>query len=534
MQKMKLLCTVLAIITSMTIFSAVPVEFSGVTAMKGTTVKGEVKSGSFGFSFNPGSGAYGKIILKLAKPVDMQGRILSFEAKGDRAPKGFYVRLYNAGQKKPVWSFVNWKKVNGNNWKKFSLQKGYCSQLTWETGVVAGVPADKVDRIEIIGGEYNKKSAVVDLEFRNIRITEGIPKKNSLFGSHPEIAVISAMSGTSVDGSAATPEVKLSFNRKDGWYGKITLQLADPVNLENKILQIKCRSDRAPAGMYIRCFNVGEKKPVWSFSSWGRVSGKDWKTIDLQKEDGQLLRWERGVVVNAAADRIDRIEIIIGEHKNSNEIFDLNLKEFKILPAPPSVKTLNKVPELSRNTVRKNLELLLYPDTAAGKRIAGKIAALLPGIKMQCGKFSDRLPEKGAIIIGSIADNPAMLALYARNWSSADSIFPGKGKFILQTIPDAFHRGKDLVVLEASDDSGLAAGAEKLCEELSKGKEQLPFFFLLLKPMYLWKFRGSLNGVSLKPKRNLPPVFTPRSEESWLISENGICVTAVRSMPGFL
>ena len=81
-------------------------------------------------------------------------------------------------------------------------------------------------------------------------------------------------------------------------------------------------------------------------------------------------------------------------------------------------------------------------------------------------------------MLGSIADNPAMLALYARNWCCADSFYPGKGKYILSSLPEAFHPGQDIIVLDASDSSGLLAGTERLCKELAKNEPILPFLFV--------------------------------------------------------
>ena len=321
--------------------------------MKGTRLQWETGASEIAFSFAPSQGAYGKVDLKLDAPVDMRGKALSFEVRSDEKPAGLYVRLYNAGEKKPVWSFIDWRGVSGKEWKRLSFEEGSGGRLQWETGVISGAPADKVVRVEIIGGEYKKKAlAAVDLRIRDIQILQGTPSSGGIFGGHPKIQSLIPMSGTEVKGTPHSQEVVLSFNRKNGRYGKITFNLTTPLNLEGKRFQFNCRSLHAPTGLYVRFFNIGEKKPAWSFAMWAKVSSDSWKTFDLQREGTGLLPWEGGVVSQTKAERVDRIEFILGEQKSSEEEFDLQLKDFRILQAEASISQLPPQQQQGESTAR--------------------------------------------------------------------------------------------------------------------------------------------------------------------------------------
>lgn len=86
-------------------------------------------------------------------PVNITGKALNISAaaSGD-ATEAFYVRCYNAGEKKPCWSFFNWNKPLKSRFKNFILQQGKGEGLEWEPAVTQDQPADKLNRIELIIG----------------------------------------------------------------------------------------------------------------------------------------------------------------------------------------------------------------------------------------------------------------------------------------------------------------------------------------------------------------------------------------------
>ncbi|MBR5080649.1 MAG: PQQ-binding-like beta-propeller repeat protein [Victivallales bacterium] len=91
------------------------------------------------------------------------------------------------------------------------------------------------------------------------------------------------------------------------------------------------------------------------------------------------------------------------------------------------------------------------------------------------GSAKDRVPSRTAIMLGNIIDNPAMMTLYARNAIIADKLFPGPGGFVIRTIFEPFHRGADVIALEASDDDGLKNAAADFIKYLDK--QPLPPIF---------------------------------------------------------
>ena len=92
------------------------------------------------------------------------------------------------------------------------------------------------------------------------------------------------------------------------------------------------------------------------------------------------------------------------------------------------------------------------------------------------GSAKDRVPQRTCIMLGNIIDNPAMMTLYARNAIIADKLFPGPNGFVIRTIFEPFHRGADVIALEASDDGGLENAAASFIKELDKNHLLPPLF----------------------------------------------------------
>ena len=123
---------------------------------------------------------------------------------------------------------------------------------------------------------------------------------------------------------------------------------------------------------------------------------------------------------------------------------------------------------------------IITTNTPGGKAAAEAIAAAMaidgasPSIRI--GSAKDRVPQRTSIILGNIIDNPAMMTLYTRNAIIADKLFPGPGGFIVRTIFEPFHRGADVIALEASDDDGLENAAASFIKELDKQHPLPPLF----------------------------------------------------------
>ncbi|MBP5672864.1 MAG: hypothetical protein J6X49_10770, partial [Victivallales bacterium] len=123
---------------------------------------------------------------------------------------------------------------------------------------------------------------------------------------------------------------------------------------------------------------------------------------------------------------------------------------------------------------------IITTNTPGGKAAAEAIAqeclkyGAAPSIII--GSAKNRVPQRTCIMLGNIIDNPAMITLYARNAIIADKLFPGPNGFVIRTIFEPFHRGADIIALEASDDDGLAAAAQKFISLLDGTKPLPPLF----------------------------------------------------------
>ena len=70
--------------------------------------------------------------------------------------------------------------------------------------------------------------------------------------------------------------------------------------------------------------------------------------------------------------------------------------------------------------------------------------------------------DRPMIVAGNVLSNRAMFALFAHFLAGANAQYPGPGRYVVRTVFEPFRRGVDMVVVEASDDAGLAAGLGQL------------------------------------------------------------------------
>ena len=91
--------------------------------------------------------------LYLASPLDFRGKQLRVKAEalqGAEQLSCFYIRAYNRGSRKPVWSAFSWNSpFAGKHSREFAVYQGGGTDLGWEGAIVSGEQPDKVDRIEI-------------------------------------------------------------------------------------------------------------------------------------------------------------------------------------------------------------------------------------------------------------------------------------------------------------------------------------------------------------------------------------------------
>ena len=181
------------------------------------------------------------------------------------------------------------------------------------------------------------------------------------------------------------------------------------------------------------------------------------------------LVWEPQVVEDRIATTVDRLEFIIGSRDNGVPV-DVLLDNLRIGARLGSLQEI-EAPHPRETTTAlvrdgQALAIILHPDSAAGKQAAAAVASAIAertGVTptARVGAVADRIPDQPAIILGNVDNNPAMLLLYARYLTPADSICPGAGGWLVHTVCDPFGKGANVIVAAASDDAGLAQAAER-------------------------------------------------------------------------
>ncbi|MBO5762407.1 MAG: hypothetical protein J6R85_00915, partial [Lentisphaeria bacterium] len=113
-----------------------------------------------------------------------------------------------------------------------------------------------------------------------------------------------------------------------------------------------------------------------------------------------------------------------------------------------------------------------------------------PGTKVH------RVPQTNAVMLGNLFNNPALQVLYARYQTAVDEAWPGKNGYTVESIPEPFRRGADVIVLGASDNTGLAAAADAFIASVakhgSKGDLTIPHTFA-------YRYASSIKADDTKP-----------------------------------
>lgn len=279
--------------------------------------------------------------------------------------------------------------------------------------------------------------------------------------------------GNTTNGGGAIRFQGTSPTAQGNKYFGINLSLKEPVDLTKRrvLLDARTAHPEDTKAFYVRFYNQGETKPAWSFNSWdGQLHGT-WQTFSFQARlspDG--LNWETEVVGTRVADRIDRIEVIIGT-AGDGKLIDASLDNLRTADPLVTIADLKEPKTLVRDTLLvrdgKPVATILHPDTEAGRKAArvvvdavkARSGAALPA-RPACRADRDAEPAGTLVLLGNVDNNPALLLPYARYLTPVDSVCPGAGGHLVHTMHDPFGRGVNEVVIGATDDVGLAKAAE--------------------------------------------------------------------------
>jgi hypothetical protein len=262
-------------------------------------------------------------------------------------------------------------------------------------------------------------------------------------------------------------------------YFGVMVSLPKPIDLTGRRVLFHARTNHpdTTAAFYVRAYNRGESKPAWSFNSWNGQLAASWREFGIQEGLSLSgLAWEKGTVEDRVATAIDRFEFIIGTRDNDVPV-DALLDSIRVGEKLMSLEDLEAAHLSDSNTTLvddgKAVVTILHPDSESGSKAAATVAASIadrtgvtPSIRI--GTESDQIPGGATILLGNVDNNPAMLLLYARYMTPADSVCPGSDGALVHTICDPFGRGANVIVAAASVDAGVAKAVEVLVDQIAK------------------------------------------------------------------
>ena len=114
------------------------------------------------------------------------------------------------------------------------------------------------------------------------------------------------------------------------------------------------------------------------------------------------------------------------------------------------------------------------PLLALARRIQETVkemsGATLPIVKVETAT-PDVLSRTGAVLLGNVCNNRAMLPLYARLYTPVDDDYPPEDGYLVHTVHDPWGTGKNVVIVGGATPAGVARGVDALLKTLKPGKE---------------------------------------------------------------
>ncbi|MFH1570321.1 MAG: hypothetical protein ABIL09_20175, partial [Gemmatimonadota bacterium] len=132
---------------------------------------------------------------------------------------------------------------------------------------------------------------------------------------------------------------------------------------------------------------------------------------------------------------------------------------------------------------------LLVPPGEAWAAPAARLAALLEragsvaGLHAGDGRLLERLAQRPCVVLGHAFTNPAVRALYRRQYAFADDYYPGRGGFALRTVHNPGNCGHNVLLLAAADPGAAGAALDRLEQVLAERGPRLPYTNLVESPL---------------------------------------------------
>ena len=176
------LSLLLALFSGAALFAAESFQISGVRQLRAET-KLISKSGPIVDLIGKSGKQNGKSYyvagsLLLPEPIDLRGKEFHFTAdalRGATSVVGLFIRMFNAGERKPAWSHCTWNfPFRKFAQSQFTTFREGGSNVEWETHVLSGSEAAKINRIEFhIATQMDNKD--LQIRFSNFRVQELTP-----------------------------------------------------------------------------------------------------------------------------------------------------------------------------------------------------------------------------------------------------------------------------------------------------------------------------------------------------------------------
>ena len=334
--------------------------------------------------------------LLLKEPVDLSGKAIEFELRGDPGADRIQVSFNNRGSRIPVLRGDGGKgTLSATEWRRFRLEKGAADGLRFDRRDVDGGDPDRVDQALFAMFHSAPRPGEVRLEMRNLRIVPargtpaGLPEGPDPFsalGGLKNVILAPGVTRSIAPDGALSLRGNIVMHERNSAEKKCSLRLKKTVDLSGKALQFDLRTPNGKLDtLYMRFFNAGKPKASWAFYSYASPVGKEWTRFVIQRQFSPRLNWHLAWGDDSPLDELDRIDITFGNFgaRLGGEI-GLDLRNFQVVDELPRLGTgLRRAVSLSRTTplvsgVRRGRPSADGGGRSPGRHDAGRRPAAVP------------------------------------------------------------------------------------------------------------------------------------------------------------
>ena len=239
--------------------------------------------------------------VRLPQTVDLTGKALVVRVQTDTPEilRGFYVRAYNAGEKKPALSFNAWKPKNllQETYTDIIVIPGKSGILNWEPKAVSGTEPEKIERLTFHAGSPERGKEMA-FKVKSVKIIEspaiamdqffaGIGKLEdripTAFGEKTQAAFADGVMTLSGHSPKTAPRPGANL------YQGASFKFAAPVNCAGKKLRFEYRVVGPVSLIFFRGTEPDKATTgCWSWSTFR--TKKEWTALELPLDPGTSVK----------------------------------------------------------------------------------------------------------------------------------------------------------------------------------------------------------------------------------------------------